>query len=73
MLARHLALAASTANLLVALIGERARDGDTAGALLADRLASSATRRLATLLGAAERRASAVAIQNAIVHVGVDE
>jgi hypothetical protein len=70
LLARHTALAAATVDLLVAAAGARAQAGDAAGALLADRLATSATRRLALLLGAAEKTGIAVAIQNAIVNVG---
>jgi hypothetical protein len=69
LLARHTALAAATVDILVATAGARAQAGDAAGALLADRLATSATRRLALLLAAAEKRGTAVAIQNAIVHV----
>lgn len=69
LLARHTALAAATVDLLVAAAGARAQAGDAAGALLADRLATGATRRLALLLGAAEKRGAAVAIQNAIVNV----
>lgn len=69
LLARHTALAAATVDLLVAAAGARAQAGDAAGALLADRLATGATRRLALLLGAAEKRVAAVAIQNAIVNV----
>jgi hypothetical protein len=69
LLARHTALAAATVDILVAAAGARAQAGDAAGALLADRLATSATRRLVLLLAAAERRGTAVAIQNAIVHV----
>jgi len=69
LLARHTALAAATVDILVAAAGARAQAGDAAGALLADRLATGATRRLALLLGAAERRGTAVAIRNAIVNV----
>lgn len=69
LLARHTALAAATVDLLVAAAGARAKAGDAAGALLADRLATGATRRLALLLSAAEKRGAAVAIQNAIVNV----
>jgi len=69
LLARHTALAAATVDILVAAAGARAQAGDAAGALLADRLATGATRRLALLLAAAEKRGTAVAIQNAIVHV----
>jgi hypothetical protein len=69
LLARHTALAAATVDLLVAAAGARAQAGDAAGALLADRLATGATRRLALLLGAAEKRVVAVAIQAAIVSV----
>jgi hypothetical protein len=69
LLARQIALAAATVDILVAAAGARAQAGDAAGALLADRLATGATRRLALLLGAAERRAAAIAIQNAIVNV----
>jgi hypothetical protein len=71
LLARHTALAAATVDILVAAAGARAQAGDAAGALLADRLATSATRRLVLLLGAAEKRVAAVAIQNAIVNVEV--
>ena len=59
----------TTVDLLVTIAGERSRAGDTSGALLADRLATGATRRLVLLLGAAEKRTAAVAIENAIVHV----
>ena len=69
LLARHTALAAATVDLLVAAAGARAQAGDAAGALLADRLATGATRRLALLLGVAEKRVAAVAIQNTIVNV----
>jgi hypothetical protein len=69
MLARHIALAAATVDVLVAAAGARAQAGDAAGALLADRLATSATRRLALLIAAAEKRIATVAIQNAIVNV----
>jgi hypothetical protein len=54
---------------LVAAAGACAQAGDAAGARLADRLATGATRRLVLLRGAAEKRVAAVAIQNAIVNV----
>jgi hypothetical protein len=69
LLARQIALAAAAVDLLVAAAGARVQAGDAAGALLADRLATGATRRLALLLGAGEKRVAAVAIQNAIVNV----
>lgn len=69
LLARQIALAAAAVDLLVAAAGARVQAGDAAGALLADRLATGATRRLALLLGAAEKKVATVAIQNAIVNV----
>ncbi len=60
----------------IASIGDRVRAGDERGALLADRVATSATRRLAILVAehratcAAEKRQAIVAIGHAdVVHV----
>jgi hypothetical protein len=76
LLAREIAIAKTTLDLLTASIGDRVRAGDERGALLADRLATSAARRLAILAAehratcAAEKRQAVVAIGHAdVVHV----
>jgi hypothetical protein len=76
LLAREIAMAKATLDLLTASIGDRVRAGDGRGALLADRLATSATRRLAILAAehratcASEKRQAIVAIGHAdVVHV----
>lgn len=46
LLSREIAIAKTTLDLLTASIGDRVRAGDERGALLADRLATSAAKRL---------------------------
>lgn len=76
LLSREIAIAKATLDVLTSSIGDRVRAGDERGALLADRLATSAARRLALLAAehratcAAERRQAVVAIGHAdVVHV----
>jgi len=76
LLAREIAIAKATHDLLTSSIGDRVRAGDERGALLADRLATSATRRLVILAAehratcATEKRQAVVAIGHAdVVHV----
>jgi hypothetical protein len=76
LLSREIAIAKTTLGILTTAIGNRVRAGDERGALLADRLATSAARRLAILAAehraacAAERRQAVVAIGHAdVVHV----
>ncbi|HET9627200.1 MAG TPA: hypothetical protein VFP84_37830 [Kofleriaceae bacterium] len=76
LLSRELAIAKATLDLLTSSIGDRVRAGDARGALLADRLATSAARRLAILAAehratcTPERRLAVVAIGHAdVVHV----
>jgi hypothetical protein len=76
LLAREIAITKSTLDLLTASIGDRVRAGDERGALLADRLATSAARRLAILTAehratcVAEKRQAVIAIGHAdVVHV----
>lgn len=69
LLAREIAIAKATLDVLTASIGDRVRAGDERGALLADRLATSAARRLAIL--AAEHRATCAAEKwQAVVAIG---
>lgn len=69
LLSREIAIAKTTLDLLTSSIGDRVRTGDERGALLADRLATSAARRLAIL--AAEHRATCVAEKRqAVVAIG---
>jgi len=69
LLAREIAIAKVTLDLRTSSIGDRIRAGDERGALLADRLATSAARRLAIL--AAEHRATCVAEKRqAVVAIG---
>lgn len=69
LLAREIAIAKATLDLLVAGLGERLARGDERGALLLDRLATGAARRLALLTGA-HTRAAVVAVAHAdVVHV----
>lgn len=74
MLARLTAVEKTTMNMLVATLGDFVRSGLSDDhalrvARLLDTLANSSCRRLATLLGAAEDRAAAIAIENALVSV----
>lgn len=76
LLSREIAIAKATLDVLTSSIGDRVRAGDERGALLADRLATSAARRLAILAAehratcAAEKRQAVVAIGHAdVVHV----
>jgi hypothetical protein len=76
LLAREIAIAKTTLDLLTASIGDRVRASDERGALLADRLATSAARRLAILVAVhratctVEKRQAIVAIGHAdVVHV----
>ena len=76
LLAREIATAKIALDLLTSSIGDRVRAGDERGALLADRLATSAARRLAILAAehratcATEKRQAVVAIGHAdVVHV----
>jgi hypothetical protein len=69
LLAREIAIAKATLDLLVAGMGERLGRGDERGALLLDRLATGAAKRLALLAGA-HARAAVVAVAHAdVVHV----
>ena len=69
LLAREIAIAKATLDVLTSSIGDRVRAGDERGALLADRLATSAARRLAIL--AAEHRATCAAEKwQAVVAIG---
>jgi hypothetical protein len=69
LLSREIAIAKTTLDLLTSSIGDRVRVGDERGALLADRLATSAARRLAIL--AAEHRATCVGEKRqAVVAIG---
>jgi hypothetical protein len=69
LLAREIAVAKATLDLLVAGMGERLGRGDERGALLLDRLATGAAKRLALLAGA-HSRTPVVAVAHAdIVHV----
>lgn len=69
LLAREIAIAKATLDLLVASMGERLGRGDERGAILLDRLATGAAKRLALLAGA-HGRATVVAVAHAdIVHV----
>lgn len=77
LLARELAIAKFTLDATTASIGRRMRANDATGAMLADRLATSAARRLALLAAALraetapERRPSVVAI-GIVDHVTVE-
>lgn len=80
LLAREIAMVKASLDLITASIGERLRANDERGALLADRLARSATRRLTMLCaehraaGAVERRSTIVAVAHAdAVHVDTGE
>lgn len=69
LLAREIAIAKATLDLLVASMGERLGRGDERGAILLDRLATGAAKRLALLVGA-HARATVVAVAHAdVVHV----
>lgn len=69
LLAREIAIAKATLDLLVAAMGERLGRGDERGAILLDRLATGAAKRLA-LLTSAHSRATIVAVAHAdVVHV----
>jgi hypothetical protein len=69
LLAREIAIAKATLDLLVAGMGERLGRGDERGALLLDRLATGAAKRLALLTGA-HSRTPVVAVAHAdVVHV----
>lgn len=67
LLARELALQKNALDLLTAQVGIRLQAGDEHGALVADRLATSAAKRLALL--AAEHRASCAFERRAIVAI----
>jgi hypothetical protein len=77
LLSREIAIAKATLDATTAAIGQRARANDASGALLADKLATSAAKRLAMLLDAhraettAKRRGAVVAIGHA-EHVTVE-
>jgi len=77
LLSREIAIAKVSLDATTAAIGERMRANDTAGATLADKLATSAAKRLALLMdahradAAAQRRTAVVAIGHA-EHVTID-
>jgi hypothetical protein len=77
LLAREIAIAKTTLDAMTTAIGHRVRANDASGALLADRLATSAARRLALLVEAhradtlVEKRCAVVAIGHA-EHVTID-
>jgi hypothetical protein len=69
LLAREIAIAKATLDLLVAGMGDRLGRGDERGVILLDRLATGAAKRLA-LLTSAHSRATVVAVAHAdVVHV----
>ena len=77
LLSREIAIAKVSLDATTAAIGDRMRSNDAAGAMLADKLATSAAKRLAILLEAhrtdtaTERRTAIVAIGHA-EHVTID-
>jgi len=77
MLARLTALEKATFNVFVGMLGEQVKGGlhnehSLRVARVLDGLANSSCRRLTALLAAAERRTTAVAIENAFVRVGAE-
>jgi hypothetical protein len=69
LIARELAVAKFTLDAMTASIGDRMRANDTTGALLADKLATSAARRLA-ILAEALRPEKASGRRGAIIAIG---
>lgn len=68
LLAREIAIAKATLDATTAMIGQRARLDDVRGAVLADKLATSAARRLAILLES--HRAETAIARGATVAIG---